>query len=53
MTKWMLFLLSTTILSAAGSDPKTEKEVLAALDAYKQALIKKDAAASGHTLSLR
>jgi ketosteroid isomerase-like protein len=47
----MLFLLSTTILSAAGSDPKTEKEVLAALDAYKQALIKKDAAALAKVLS--
>ena len=51
MTKWMLFLLSTTILSAANSDPKTEKEVLAALEAYKQGLIKKDAAALGKVLS--
>lgn len=51
MTKWILFLLSTTILSAANPDPKTEKEVLAALDAYKQALIKKDAAALSKVLS--
>ena len=51
MTKWILFLLSTTILSAAKPDPKTEREVLAALDAYKQALIKKDAAALSKVLS--
>ena len=51
MTKWILFLLSTTMLSAATPDPKTEKEVLAALDAYKQALIKKDAAALSKVLS--
>jgi ketosteroid isomerase-like protein len=51
MTKWMLVLLSATVLSAATPDPKTEKEVLAALEAYKQALIKKDAAALSRILS--
>jgi ketosteroid isomerase-like protein len=51
MTKWILFLLSATMLSGATPDPKTEKEVLAALDAYKQALIKKDAAALSKVLS--
>jgi ketosteroid isomerase-like protein len=50
MAKWMLLLLSATILSAAKPDPKTEKEVLAALDAYKQALIKRDAVALSKVL---
>jgi ketosteroid isomerase-like protein len=51
MTKWMLVLLSAAVLSAASPDPKTEKEVLAAMEAYKQALIKKDAAALSKILS--
>jgi len=51
MTKWMLMLLSATVLSAASPDPKTEKEVLAAMEAYKQAMIKKDAAALSKILS--
>ncbi len=51
MTKWMLCLLSATILSAANPDPKTEKEILATMDAYKQALMKKDAAALSRILS--
>jgi ketosteroid isomerase-like protein len=51
MTKWILFLLSATILPAAKPDAKTEKDVLAAMDAYKQALIKKDAAALSRVLS--
>jgi ketosteroid isomerase-like protein len=45
MHKLMLLLLSGTILSAATPDPKAEKEVLATMDAYKQAMMKKDAAA--------
>src|SRR3954466_10994953 len=47
MTKWILLLFSTAaaVVSAATPDPKTQKEVLAALDAYKQAMMKKDAAA--------
>ena len=32
MTKWMLCLLSATILSAANPDPKTEKEIMATVD---------------------
>jgi ketosteroid isomerase-like protein len=51
MTKWMLVLLSAAVLSAASPDPKTEKEVLAAMEAYKQALIKRDAAALSKVLS--
>jgi ketosteroid isomerase-like protein len=48
MTKWMLALLSVAMLPAATSkkpDNNAEKEVLAALEAYKQAMIKRDAAA--------
>ena len=51
MNKWILILLSATVLSAAKPDAKTEKEVLAAMDAYKQGLIKKDAAALSKVLS--
>jgi ketosteroid isomerase-like protein len=51
MKKWILLLLSAAILSAADPDPKTEKDVLAALDAYKQAMIKKDATALSRILS--
>ena len=51
MKKWILLLLSATVLSAAKPDAKTEKEVLAAMDAYKQALLKKDAAALSKVLS--
>lgn len=45
MKKWICILLSTAFLSAATSDPKAEKEVLAAMDAWKEATMKKDAAA--------
>jgi ketosteroid isomerase-like protein len=45
MKKWMWLLLSASVLSAAGSDSKGEKEVLAAMDAWKQATMKKDGAA--------
>ena len=52
MTKWiMLCLLSVTILPAATPDPKTEKEIMATMEAYKQALMKKDAAALSRILS--
>jgi len=44
MKKWTLFLLAAAMLRAATPDAKTEKEVLAALDTYKQAMMKKDAA---------
>jgi ketosteroid isomerase-like protein len=39
------------MLSAATPDPKTEKEILAAMDAYKQALINRDAEALSKVLS--
>ena len=51
MTKLILGVLSATMLWAATPDAKTEKEVLAALDAYKQALIARDAAALSKVLS--
>ena len=51
MTKWGVLLFSAAMLSAASPDAKTEKEVLAALDAYKQAMMKKDAAALDKILS--
>jgi ketosteroid isomerase-like protein len=52
MTKWILMLLSSVaVVSAANPDPKTEKEVLAALEAYRQAMLKKDAAALTKILS--
>jgi ketosteroid isomerase-like protein len=44
MTKWTLFVLAAAMLRAATPDAKTEKEVLAALDTYRQAMMKKDAA---------
>jgi len=47
----MLCLLSVTILPAATPDPKTEKEIMATMEAYKQALMKKDAAALSRILS--
>ena len=51
MTKWILLLLSATVLPAATPDAKTEKEVLAAMEAYKQGLLKRDAAALSKVLS--
>src|SRR3954467_7544668 len=51
MKKWILLLLSATVLPAAKPDAKTEKEVLAAMDAYKQGLLKKDAAALSKVLA--
>jgi ketosteroid isomerase-like protein len=45
MKTWMLVLLSTAILSAAGVGSKDEKDVLGAMDAWKQATVKKDGAA--------
>ncbi len=41
----MLILLSAAVLSAAGTDSKPEKDVLAAMEAWKQATMKKDGAA--------
>ena len=37
--------MSAVLLCAAGPDSKSEKEVLAAMDAWKQATLKKDGAA--------
>jgi len=51
MKKWILLILSAAILSAADPDAKTQKEVMAAMEAYKQALIKRDAAALSKVLS--
>jgi ketosteroid isomerase-like protein len=51
MKKWILFLLTATLLCAATPDAKTEKEVLATLEAYKHALLKRDAAALSKVLS--
>ena len=51
MKKWILLVLSAAILSAANPDAKTEKEVMAVMEAYKQALIKRDAAALSKVLS--
>ena len=45
MTKWIIALMSGLTLVAAQPDPKAAKEVLAASDALKQAMMKKDAAA--------
>ena len=51
MTKWILVLFSVTALWAANPDPKVEKEVLAAMEAYKQALLKRDATAMAKLLA--
>jgi ketosteroid isomerase-like protein len=45
MNNCMLLLLSAAVLSAAGTDSKPEKDVLAAMEAWKQATMKKDGAA--------
>src|SRR5437016_8588770 len=44
MKKWILLPLFAAALSAA-SDSKAEKDVMAAMDGWKQATMKKDAAA--------
>lgn len=44
MTKWIVVLLSGLTLAAAQPDPKVVKEVVAASDAWKLAMMKKDAA---------
>jgi ketosteroid isomerase-like protein len=51
MTKWILLFLSAGVLSAANPDAKAAKEVMAAMEAYKQALIRRDAAALSKLLS--
>jgi ketosteroid isomerase-like protein len=44
MTKWIVVLFSGLTLAAAQPDPDAVKEVLAASDALRQAMITKDAA---------
>jgi ketosteroid isomerase-like protein len=51
MTKWILLLVAAAVLPAATPDSKTEKEIMATMQAYRQALIKKDAAALSKVLS--
>jgi len=51
MTKWMIFLLAAAILPAATSDSQAEKEVLSVMESFRQAMIKKDAAALSRILS--
>lgn len=45
MTKWIWMLLSAAVISAAVTDSKADKEVLAAMDAWKEATLKKDSGA--------
>jgi ketosteroid isomerase-like protein len=51
MTKWTVLLAAAAGLMAATPDAKTEKEIMATMEAYKQALIRKDAAALSKVLS--
>jgi ketosteroid isomerase-like protein len=50
MIKLTWTLLTAMVLSAASTDSKGEKEVMAAMDAWKQATMKKDGAALGKLL---
>jgi len=45
MMKWIPLLAAATVLPAATPDSKTEKEIMAAMNVYKQAMVKKDDAA--------
>ena len=49
--KLVVIFVGALILSAAPIDPKGDKEVLAAMDAYKEAIIRKDGAALGKLLA--
>jgi len=51
MKIWICILVGAAFLSAATSDSKAEKEVLAAMEAWKQATLKKDGAALDKLLS--
>ena len=52
MTKWIITLLAAAaVLPAATPDARTEKEIMAAMQAYKQGIINKDAAALSKVLS--
>jgi ketosteroid isomerase-like protein len=51
MTMWILLLAAATVVSAATPDAKTEKEIMAAMETYKQGIMKKDAAGLAKVLS--
>jgi ketosteroid isomerase-like protein len=51
MTKWILFLAAAAVLPAATPDAKTEKEIMAAMQTYRQGIMKKDATALQTVLS--
>jgi len=51
MNKLVWIFLTSLVLSAASIDPKGDKEVLAAMDAYKEAMTHKDGAALEKLLS--
>jgi ketosteroid isomerase-like protein len=51
MTKWVVLLLAVPAIWAGTPDAKTEKEILAAMDTYRQAMIKKDAGALSKVLA--
>jgi uncharacterized protein DUF4440 len=51
MSKIIWILLSALVLSAASNDLKGDREVLAAMDAYKDAMVHKDGATLERLLS--
>jgi ketosteroid isomerase-like protein len=52
MIKWIaVFLAAACVSPAATPDAKTEKEIMEAMQTYRQALMKKDAAALSRVLS--
>jgi len=51
MMKWIPLLAAASVLPAATPDAKTEKEIMAAMNVYKQAIIKKDDAGLAEVLS--
>jgi ketosteroid isomerase-like protein len=51
MNKIAWIFLASLVLSAASIDPKSDKEILAAMDAYKEAMTHKDGAALEKLLS--
>ena len=51
MKKIICILFSAALLSAAPTGPKAEKDVLAAMEAYKEAMIHNDTATLDKLLS--
>jgi ketosteroid isomerase-like protein len=49
--KWIPLLAAATVLPAATPDAKTEKEIMAAMNIYRQAIVKKDDAGLAKVLS--